>query len=60
MNAMAFDVASVEELVRSPLAKFITFSENDCVYSGCKKGIIVTFLPKTEGFAVKADNPNWW
>ena len=33
-NTMSFDIASLEELTKSPLTKFITFSANDCGYNG--------------------------
>ena len=34
MNTRAFVIPSVKELLKSPLAIFITFSANDCGYSG--------------------------
>ena len=34
MNAMALVVSSVEDLMKSPLTILITFSSNDCGYSG--------------------------
>ena len=64
MNTISFYVQSVEELMKSPFAKFITFSANDCGYSGSTKGLIVNWvhalLLKAKAAASKEDNPTWW
>ena len=66
MNFMSFDVSSVEELTKCPLAKFITFSANDCGKSGiqwkhkrsdCELG---SSTLKAKAAASKEDNPTWW
>ena len=63
MTAMVFDVPTVEELMKSPLAKFIT-SENDCGYGGNTKDLVVNWfhqlLLKPKTTASKEDNPTWW
>ena len=38
------DVPSVEELMKRPLAKFITFFANDYGYSGSAKDLIVNWV----------------
>ena len=44
MNSMSFDVPSVEELMKSPLAKFITFFANDFSYIGSAKDLIKNWV----------------
>ena len=60
----SFDVPSVEELIKSPLATFITFSENDCDYSGSTKHLIVNWVHplvlRAKVASIKEDNPTWW
>ena len=64
MNAMAFDVPSVEELMRNLQAKFIISSANYFGYSGSTDYLIVNWVhplfPKTKAAASKEDYPNWW
>ena len=48
MNSMSFDVPSVVECMKRPLAKFIIFSAKDCGYSGSAEDLIVNWVhPKT-------------
>jgi hypothetical protein len=58
------EVPSVEELMDSPLSRFITFAANSCGYSGTTKELIVNWVHplflKAKAEASKADNPNWW
>jgi hypothetical protein len=58
------DVPSVEELMDSPLSRFITLAANSCGYSGTTKELIVNWVHplflKAKAEASKADNPNWW
>ena len=42
MNAIAFDIPSVKELMKSPFATFISLSANDCGYDGSTKGLLVS------------------
>ena len=62
LNNMSFDIPSVEELLKSILAKFITFSANDCGYTG--KDLIVNWVHplflKAKTAASNQDNPTWW
>ena len=64
MNSMSLDVPSEEELMKSPLAKFITFSANDCGQSGSAKDLIVNWVHplflKAKASASKEDNSPWW
>ena len=66
LNAMELrdDVPSVEELMDSPLSRFITFAANSCGYSGTTKELIVNWVHplflKAKAEAFKADTPNWW
>ena len=64
MNSMSYDVPSVEEIMKSTLDKFITFSANDCGCSRSAKDLIVNrvhplFL-KAKAAVRKEDNPTWW
>ncbi len=56
-------ICSVEELLASPLSKFITFAANDCGYSDSFTEIFVTavhpFFHKANSEASKEDNHNW-
>ena len=46
------------------MAKFITFSANDCGYSGSTKDLIVSWVYplflKAKTAASKEHNPTWW
>ncbi len=42
LNVMPIAPPTIEELLASPLSKFITFAANDCGYSGSFTKIIVT------------------
>ena len=58
------DVPTVEELLNSPLSRFILFAANSCGYSGTTQELIVNWVHplflKAKAEASKADNPNWW
>ena len=60
---MSFDVSSVEELMKSTLAKFVSIFA-DCGYYGSIKDLIVNWIHplyiKTKAAASKEDNPAWW
>ncbi len=62
-NATPVAPPAIEELLASPLSKFITFSANDCGYRGSFTKIFVTavhpFFLKAKSEANKEDNPNW-
>ena len=63
MKSMSYDVPSVEELMKSSFANFITFSANDCGYSENIKDLVVNcvcqlFL-KEKAAASKEDSPAW-
>ena len=61
---MSFDVPSVEELMKSPLGKFITFSANNFGYNGSAKDMIVNWVHpiflKAKAATTKEDNPTCW
>ncbi len=63
LNAMLIVPPTIEELLASPLSKFITFTANDCGYSGSFTEIFVTavhpFFLKAKSEASKEDNPKW-
>ncbi len=63
LNVMPIAPPTIEELLASPLSKFITFAANDCGYSGSFTDIFVTaahpFFLKAKSEASKEDNPNW-
>ena len=65
LNAMELrDDVPTEELMDSPLSRFISFAANSCGYSGTTKELIVNrvhplFL-KAKAEASKAYHPNWW
>ena len=44
MNSMSFAVPSMEELMKSPLANFITFSANDFGYGGSAQDLFVNWV----------------
>ena len=62
INSMLFDISSVEELMKSPFAKFIT-SAKDCGYSRSTIDLIVswvhTLFLKAKAVASKVDNTSW-
>ena len=65
LNAMELrqDVPTVQELIDSPLSRFISFAANSCGYSGTTQELIVNWVHplfiKAKAEASKADNPNW-
>jgi len=63
LQNMPFDIPSVDELMKSPLAKFIHLAANDCGYRGSQRELIATWVHplflKAKTAASKLDNPNW-
>ena len=64
MNAMTMhDMPDIESVMASPLAKFITFTANDCDYNGSAKDLMVNwihpFFLQAKAATSKEDNPNW-
>ncbi len=66
LNAMVMedDLPTIEDILGSPLASFITFAANKCGYSGTAKDLIVNWVHplflKAKAKASKQDNPNWF
>ena len=61
MICMSFDVLSVKELLKSPFAKFITSSANNCSYiKGTKNLMVHPIFLKAKTAASKEANPTWW
>ena len=58
------DLPSIDEFMKTPLSKFITFAANDCGYSGYTKELMVnwvhSFFLKAKAEGSKEDNHNWW
>ena len=58
------DVPTVQELLDSPLSRFISFAANSCGYKGTTQELIINWVHplflKAKAEASKADNPNWW
>lgn len=56
-------VPSVEELMQSPLSRFIHLAANDCGYNGSKRELICEVVHplflRAKAAASKADNPSW-
>ena len=63
LNNMVMDVPTVDELLASPLAKFIHLAANDCGYNGTVRELICDWVHplflKAQAEASKEDNPNW-
>jgi len=53
------DVPTVEELLESPLSRFITLAANSCGYSGTTQELIVNWVHPLF-LKAKAEDPNWW
>ena len=57
-------VPSVEDIMNSPLSKFIKFAANNCGYNGSTRELIVNWVHplflKAKSASSKEDNPNWW
>lgn len=64
LNHMQLDVLSIEDLLNSPLSRFLTLAAADCGYSGTGRDLIVDwihpFFLQAKAAASKEDNPNWW
>ena len=60
---MELEVPTVEELMASPLAKFIHLAVNNTNYSGSTKDLIANHVHplflKAKAQASSEDNPNW-
>ena len=56
-------MTSVEDILASPLAKFIHLAANNCRYEGTVKELVSTWVHplflKAKAEAYKLDNPNW-
>ena len=63
LNIMPMDVPTVEQLLASPLAKFIHLASNDCGYNGSVKELICGWVHplflKAKAAASSEDNPGW-
>ena len=63
LQAMSTEVPTVEELLESPLAKFIHLAANECGYNGTRYELICNWVHplflKARSAASKEDNPNW-
>ena len=64
MMELKDDVPTVEELLASPLSRFITLAANSCGYAGTTQELIVNWVHplflKAKAESSKSDNPNWW
>ena len=64
MMELKDDLPTVEELLASPLSRFITLAANSCGYAGTTQELIVNWVHplflKAKAEASKTDNPNWW
>ena len=62
MMELRDDVPTVEELLESPLSRFITLAANSCGYTGTTQELIVNWVHplflKAKAEASKSDNPN--
>ncbi len=56
-------IPTVDDLMASPLARYITLAAKDCGYSGTAEELIVSYVYplffKALSAASKADNPSW-
>ena len=66
LSTMDWDTSlpSVEDILASPLSRFITFAANSCGYKGSAQELMVNwvhpFFLKAKSAASKEDNPTWW
>ena len=66
LSTMDWDtlLPSVEDILASPLSRFITFAANSCGYKGSAQELMVNwvhpFFLKAKSAASKEDNPTWW
>ena len=62
-DASAKEMTSVEDILASPLAKFIHLSANHCGYEGTVTELVTNWVHplflKAKAEASKLDNPNW-
>ena len=58
------EVPTVQDLLNSPLAKFVNVAASDCGYTGSAKDLIVNWIHplflQARSAASKEDNPNYW
>ena len=63
LMATNLDVPTVEDLMKSPLSKYIHLAANHCNYSGSRKELIANYVHplflKAQAQASAADNPTW-
>ena len=63
-GAMSWEVLSVDDLLKSDLARFVHFAATDCGFDGSLESITINWLhplmlvAKAKGSDV--DNPDWW
>ena len=61
---MNWNVPSVDQLLNSDLANFITVAAADCGYEGTAENLVMNWihplLLQAKSQASKEDNPNWW
>ncbi|KAL7460298.1 hypothetical protein ACHAXS_001818, partial [Conticribra weissflogii] len=64
LGALDWEVPSVEALLRSSIAKFITFAATEVGYSGTVENLVCEWIHpmmlQAKAAASKEDNPNWW
>jgi hypothetical protein len=62
-DASVKEMTSVEDILASPLAKFIHLSANNCGYEGTVTELVTNWVHplflKAKAEASKLDNPNW-
>ena len=55
---------TVDDIMASPISRFINFAANNCRYIGGTLELIVNWVHplflKAKSAASKEDNPNWW
>ena len=65
MNSITLDnLRDIQTVLKSPFAKFITFSVNECGYYGSARDLNVNWtypmFLKFKSDAIREDIPNWW
>lgn len=64
LQAIGMKMPTVDELMDSPLSKFIHFASNDCGYSGSVREPVCKWVHplflKAKAAAGQEDNPNWF
>ena len=58
------NLRDIQTVLKSPFAKFITFSVNECGYYGSARDLNVNWtypmFLKFKSDAIREDIPNWW